>query len=342
MSDGGAMDTANPLSHATQHEPVPWRENAKPIAFMAFLFIASISLSMAFAGTFEDAGVRAFEDPESLTNPLVYLVIVVVFTFIVLLIAKYGKRVLIRYIILGAVMMTMYTVAWPMLGLVLSTTGPPLGIGVSGAISLVLAGLLTVLLYFYPEWYVIDITGVLVAAGAAGIFGISFGLLPSLLLLTAFAVYDAIAVYGSKHMLDLADSVLELRLPIMFVVPKHRGYSFLEETTRLQDPKPEDAEDAKPREAMFMGLGDAVIPAVLVVSSLTFLDSSVLVGGMSGALLVALATFVGSFLGFLGLMYMVLKGNAHAGLPLLNGGAIAGFLLTLLPIYGIAPLNPFG
>ena len=36
-------------------------------------------------------------------------------------------------------------------------------------------------------------------------------------------------------MLDLADSVLELHLPIMLVVPKHRDYSFLEERSRMTD-----------------------------------------------------------------------------------------------------------
>jgi presenilin-like A22 family membrane protease len=338
-ASGGAMDTAHPLAHATAGAPVPWRENAGPILFMAALFLLSIGLAMAFSSTFDAADVRAFEDPESLANPLIYLVIVVVFTFIVLLIAKYGKRILIKWIILGAVLLTIYSVLWPLLGLALPLGGPPLGLGTAGAIALGTAALLTVLLYVYPEWYVIDLTGVLVAAGAAGIFGISFGLLPSLLLLTAFAVYDAIAVYGSKHMLDLADSVLELRLPIMFVVPKHRGYSFLEETARIQEPAPADA---KPREAMFMGLGDAVIPAVLVVSAMTFLPATVTVAGVSGALVVALATLAGSFLGFCALMYFVLKGNAHAGLPLLNGGAILGFFLTLLPLYGLAPLNPFG
>ncbi len=339
-STPGALDTANPIAHEPAHDgPLAWRDNWKPIAFMGFLFLSSIILSMTFSATFNDQDVRAFEDPQDLKNPLIYLVIVIIFTFVVLLIAKYGKRAIIRYVILGAVFLTIYSVFWPLLGLVLTVGGPPLGLGVAGAIAVTVAALMTILLYFYPEWYVIDIAGVLVAAGAAGIFGVSFGLLPSLLLLTAFAVYDAIAVYGSKHMLDLADSVLELRLPIIFVVPKHRGYSFLEETARIQEPKPEDA---KPREAMFMGLGDAVIPAVLVVSSLTFLDPAVVVGGMSGPLLVALATLVGSSIGFVALMGYVLKGNAHAGLPLLNGGAIAGFFLALLPLYGLAPLNPFG
>ncbi len=42
-------------------------------------------------------------------------------------------------------------------------------------------------------------------AGAAALFGISFGLLPAILLLSVLAVYDAISVYGTEHMLDLAE-----------------------------------------------------------------------------------------------------------------------------------------
>lgn len=318
------------------------RRDAPALVGMGALFLISIALAMAFSFTFIDQNLRAFEDPESLANPLIYLVIVVVFTLLILAIVKWAKRILIKYIILGSVLLTIYYVAAPLLGTVLTGFGaPPFGIGIAGVIGGALAVALTALLWFYPEWYIIDAVGVLVAAGAAGIFGISFGILPSLLLLIAFAVYDAIAVYRTKHMLDLADSVLELRLPIMFVVPKTRGYSFLEETRRVG----KDAADAakeQPREAMFMGLGDAVIPGVLVVSSLTFLDTAVGgVAGMSAPLAVAFATLAGSFVGFLALMYFVMKGRPHAGLPLLNGGAIAGFLLALLPLYGVGPLWPF-
>jgi presenilin-like A22 family membrane protease len=35
----------------------------------------------------------------------------------------------------------------------------------------------------------------------------------------------------------------------------------------------------------------------------------------------------GTLLGLAVLLWMVLKGRAHAGLPLLNGGTIAGYLL---------------
>jgi presenilin-like A22 family membrane protease len=306
---------------------------------MAALFLGSIALAMAFSATFAEENLQAFEDPDDPTNAFVYLAIVIVFTVVILLIAKYGKRVLIRYIILASVFLTIFYVAAPLLALVTPGDAPALGFGVPAVVALLLAAGLTLLLFVFPEWYVVDVVGVLVAAGAAGIFGISFGLLPSLVLLVAFAVYDAIAVYRTKHMLDLADSVLELRLPIMFVVPKTLDYSFLEEDRKVKDPTPE--EKRKPREAMFMGLGDAVIPGVLVVSALSFLSPTAALAGVSGPLVVALATLAGSFAGFCALMYFVMKGRPHAGLPLLNGGAITGFLVALLPLYGLAPLNPF-
>jgi presenilin-like A22 family membrane protease len=195
--------------------------------------------------------------------------------------------------------------------------------------------MLTGALYKYPEWWIIDATGVGVAAGAGAYFGISFGLWPSLALLAGFAIYDAIAVYRTKHMIDLADSVMDLKLPIMLVVPKHRGYSFLREEAKLKEKLAKGQE----REALFMGLGDVVIPCVLVVSALRFLPERT-VAGLPANLVVSLATLVGALAGYALLMTLVAKGKAHAGLPSLNGGAMAGFFLAMLPLYGLAPLLP--
>jgi presenilin-like A22 family membrane protease len=325
-----------------------------PVFFMALLFIASIGLAMTVAPTYVAEDVRAFDDPDDVRNPLIYLVIVVAFTALILLIAKWGKKRIIQGIILSAVFLTINYVTWPLLRLVIpDNAGVTVHLGLIPGwpdvffpftilASLTLAVTLVILLAKYPEWWVIDTTGVLVSAGAAAIFGISFGLLPALILLVAFAVYDFIAVYRTKHMLDLADNILELRLPIMFVIPRKRGYSFLEETRRLKAEKEETGESGQERDAMFMGLGDAVIPAVLVVSALTFLPGDV-TGflGLSGPLTVALAALLGGLVGYAALMYLVLKGNPQAGLPLLNGGTILGFFIALIPLYGIAPVWPF-
>jgi len=53
---------------------------------------------------------------------------------------------------------------------------------------------------------------------------------------------------------------------------------------------------------------------------------------------------VGTFLGLTILLWMVLEGRAHAGLPLLNGGTIAGYIvgatvagIGLIEALGLAP-----
>ena len=170
----------------------------------------------------------------------------------------------------------------------------------------------------YPEWYVIDIAGVILAAGVSAIFGISFGLVPALILLAGLAIYDAWAVYHTGHMVDLADSVMDLKLPILLVMPKTWNYSFLEQGSLNKQ-----IESGEKRGALFMGLGDLVIPGALVVSSKAALGWSV-----------GIASMVGSLAGFFILMTFVLSGRPQAGLPLLNGGAILGYLLGALIFVG--------
>ena len=82
-----------------------------------------------------------------------------------------------------------------------------------------------------------------------------------------------------------------------------------------------------------MGLGDIVIPSLLVVSSLAFLPTTESVFGLSGNILVAFGTMVGILIGFSVLMRFVLKGNPQAGLPLLNSGALLGYFITYYIIF---------
>ena len=119
----------NPAIDATEtgSPGVNLRRDAPAVAFMAVLFLLSIGFAMAFSFTFVDQNVRAFSDPQSLLNAPIYPGIVVVFTVLILLIAKYGKRVLIKYIVLASVLMTVYYVAAPLLGTVMDRTGAPFG-----------------------------------------------------------------------------------------------------------------------------------------------------------------------------------------------------------------------
>jgi len=233
---------------------------------------------------------------------------------------------LIQIIILFAVGMTMYFVLRPIIWQATSYV-------VAEILAIQIAIILTYALYKFPEWYVVDLTGLLVAAGATAIFGISLGILPAIVLMSVLAVYDAIAVYRTKHMVDLAESVMDLRLPILLVVPKEKGYSFME-----QGSIKEEIAEGKEREAMFMGLGDIIIPGVLVVSALTFLTpervGEVFVAGIPGNVVVSFATLLGAVCGFWALMWFVWKGRPQAGLPLLNSGAIGGFVISAMLVFG--------
>jgi len=284
------------------------------VIVMAFLFILIHSLALLITGTFEEADMQAFEDPDNPMNIAYIFVIMLVFTVLILLIAKFWKKQLIQAIILGAIGYTAAYVFYPLFNSIISTS-------TSIVFSIIFSAILVVMLFKYPEWYVIDICGVIVGAGAIAIFGISLGILLVLVLLIGLAIYDAISVYKTKHMIDLADTVMDLKLPVLLVVPKIRHYSLIKETKGLK----EKLKEGKDRGAFFMGLGDIVMPGILVVATYVNIDN---------AFPIALSVMIGTLVGFAVLMTFVMKGKPQAGLPCLCGGAIAGYIISSLVLFG--------
>ena len=293
------------------------------VAFFLAVQVGALWLQEPFAA----AGYQAVEDPTNPANTAFYVGVLLVSTVAMLALLKYDLTHLLR----GIIVLTSGLIA----AYVFSVLVPPIvdlpGVFHLGA--LLAAGVLVLGLAWYPEWWVIDAAGLVMGMGAAALFGISLDVLPVLLLLSILAVYDAISVYGTEHMLTLAAGVMELRVPVLVVLPTSRSFSFRELAREMAsgEERPDDEADAESdgpfeRDAFFIGLGDAVMPTILVVSSAVFLDTpSVL--GIEAASLGAMA---GTLLGLGALLGLVLRGRAHAGLPLLNGGAIAGYLLAAL------------
>jgi presenilin-like A22 family membrane protease len=229
-------------------------------------------------------------------------------------------------------------------GYVFSVVLPPVTVAALGGINVSAwlgGGAVALGLIVYPEWWVIDAAGLVMGMGAAALFGISFGILPAILLLSALAVYDAISVYGTKHMLTLASGVMELRVPVLVIVPTTTSYSFIEDAKDMAESVGAEADDATEsddtedstdgsegfdREAIFIGLGDAVMPSILVASASVFIETPT----VFGVELAPLGAIVGTTIGLVALLWMVLKGRPHAGLPLLNGGSITGYLVGAL------------
>ena len=278
-----------------------------------FIIIVQV-LALAMASPMEEKGMQAFPDPSSVWNPIYYIVLILIFTAFILFIIKTNKKYILHTILLFAVAATMYYV------LITFIAGVP---------SLILTIMLTALLYKFPEWYVVDITGVIVGAGASAIIGISLAIVPTLILLILLTVYDIISVYKTKHMITLAEGVMELHAPILFVVPKRKGYSFVKQDFTA---KKDDGEEEEERGAYFMGLGDAVMPTILVVSANIFLpvaypDLPLMFGSV---VLPAFLAAVGTLLGYAVLMVVVMGGKPQAGLPFLNTGAIVGYVAGCL------------
>jgi presenilin-like A22 family membrane protease len=282
---------------------------------MGGLFIVIHLLSIVIAKPFEDTGLDVFDNPNAPENLIIFFAIMLTVTLTILLIAKYWKKQFIQIIILSSIAYTSFFVFYPLL---IFAVPYPLSL----LLSLAATAALVVALIKFPEWYIINLCGIVVGVGAIGIFGISLSIFLVIVMLIGLAIYDAISVYKTKHMIDLADAVMDLKLPVMLVVPKTRTYSILKETKGLK----EKLEDQEEREAFFMGLGDIVMPGILVVSSYYNIPDN--------GLLIALSVMIGTLVGFAVLMSVVIKGKPQAGLPYLCSGAILGYVISSLLLTG--------
>lgn len=300
------------------------------VLVMLFFVIAVQLLALAVTPAISAGENRVFQDPASASNPVVYMLLILAFTALLLLAMKLKKG----WIVSGFIQLSIAASIYYLLAAFMS---PPLAL-------LPTAGVL-LLLHYYPEWYVIDAFGIVVCAGISSLFGISMTVLPTILLLLILAVYDAISVYKTRHMVSLAEGVIKMKAPLLFVVPKSRSYSFRKDQfsssgaeesrageSQAEGSRASGSQSGGKRGAYFLGLGDAIIPTILVISANTSLPA----GGFFGVNLPAIGAMLGTYLGFL-LLMTTSRDRPQAGLPFLNSGVILGFLAGC----ALAGIRPF-
>ena len=307
-----------------------------PVLIMLLFMITVQLLALAITPVISASDYRVFADPTSTTNPVVYMLLILAFTALLLLAIKRKKS----WIVSGFIQISIATSIYYLMVAFM----PPL-------LALLPTAAVLLLLRYYPEWYVIDAFGIVVCAGISSLFGVSMTILPTLLLLIILAVYDALSVYKTRHMVSLAEGVIKIKAPLLFVVPRSRGYSFRKDPAPVSTPASGDAggnqaanadsnqtsgSQANPANgksgAFFLGLGDAIIPTILVISAYTSLPA----GGFLGVNLPAIGAMLGTYLGFLALM-TTSRDRPQAGLPFLNSGVILGFLVGC----ALAGIRPF-
>ncbi|MDD5171795.1 MAG: presenilin family intramembrane aspartyl protease [Candidatus ainarchaeum sp.] len=91
---------------------------------------------------------------------------------------------------------------------------------------------------------------VFATAGVGVIFGVSLGLIPMLIFLIFLSIYDFLAVFTTKHMVELAE----------FVVKKDLAFTV---TAKAPPPKPGGKE-----QRIDLGTGDMIAPIMLEVAAL--------------------------------------------------------------------------
>ena len=315
---------------------------------MAAMFTTSILIGVFIQPRYNFEVFRAFgeEGTTEASNIFIELGLILIFTFAIIWLARRGKEAIIKAFILFALWYSLVFCVEPLFLLVAYFAG--INSAVAQVATLVWCVGMMVLLHKFPEWYVVNAVGVLVGAGVITMIGIAFVPVLIIFFMILAAIYDHWAVNKSKHMLELADTMIGLKLPVLLVAPKNSSYTFLEQEAdvmrkdaseeSVRSSEPSDRSKSGGRDALFMGLGDVIFPGMLVISSITFLpDAGPVVFDFwgdptkpisLGPMLVGMGTLVGGLLGYMALMTQVARGKPQAGLPLLNGGSILGYLVS--------------
>ncbi|MCL4438148.1 MAG: presenilin family intramembrane aspartyl protease [Candidatus Thermoplasmatota archaeon] len=235
-----------------------------------------------------------------------YLVAAIVFSAIVIFLGRRDRARIIRYFFIGVTAFVIFYV-FSILGLYIANT-----LAEYYAISIIPALFFAALMLMFEKWYITNIVGFLLTAGVASIWSEVIGIWASVVFLAVFAVYDYISVYRTKHMISLAKVSVQQRLPMLFFYPTKKG-------AQVGDMSFEPRNDDSRGDVIALGFGDMVFPAIMVVSSSLYQPTHLL--------LFAMLPLLGAVVGMIILFFFV-SSRPAPGLPLINSGAIGGFLIA--------------
>ena len=84
-------------------EKLSLKKDILPIFFMCCLFLLIYAIALSITVPFQEADMEAFEDSSDPMNLVFIFSIVIIMTAVILIIAKFWKKRLIQFIIIGAV-----------------------------------------------------------------------------------------------------------------------------------------------------------------------------------------------------------------------------------------------
>src|SRR2546428_4926620 len=142
------------------------RKDLPSIVAMAVMLVVSQVAALALAPIFVDFQFQAFPDASNPVNPIIYIALILAFTAVILLLVRYRRRNIAKYVILGSIFLTVSFVFIVPLYLAMywwMDTDLAGNLATLGAF--LLAIFISYALYKYPEWYLVDTVGISIAAG---------------------------------------------------------------------------------------------------------------------------------------------------------------------------------
>ena len=239
---------------------------------------------------------------------LYYLIAALVFSGVVIYLGRKRMAGILRWVFLAIIAYVVFYV-WVYLGAFIAQTELQYYIIIFAA-----PAIMVLLMIFKNEWYVVDAAGFFLVSGVASIWGVVIGVWASVAFLIVFAIYDYIAVYRTKHMVSLARVAVNEKLPLLFVFPGEKG-------VKLKDLNLGEGGQKGDRKVLLLGFGDMVFPSIMVVSSAIY--------GQADFMPFLLFPLIGSIIGMAVLLFTKVSKPAP-GLPMINSGAVSGFLLAFL------------
>lgn len=178
---------------------------------------------------------------------------------------------------------------------------------------LIAAGLATAtfaIKHFTKDYWIRNVLETFSYAGAGALFGTMLGVTPALIFIGVLALYDIIAVFLTRHMLDLVEGGLSTGTFTGIIYPKEGSFDTISTDGEISG----DGEN----KIGIVGGGDIIVPMMFSISLLKLY-------GLSAA--VTSSVFAAAGLGLL--IYKAEQDTFYPAIPIVGGASIIGWLLVL-------------
>lgn len=164
--------------------------------------------------------------------------------------------------------------------------------------------------FYFPSVITQNLVIIFSIAGISAYLGLGLSVFQVIILLLILSIYDIIAVYKTRHMIEMFKTLAESGAVFSLIIPD-RWANFLAGIKKVTPGS----------HFLFLGTGDLAFPIVFSISALK--------AGLLSSIFIIFGAFLG--LGLINLFFYISKKRMPvAALPPIALGAIVGYLISLI------------